>query len=96
MKITTHEFSEAINKATSIDLSEQQLKCYLLSCKAILRASHPYHPQINSVLTLLNHNYGNVFKWYQKPLGLIVIAGLSGIVTYGGLILLGWVSLPQG
>ncbi|QYJ86788.1 hypothetical protein K0I73_03300 [Shewanella mesophila] len=99
MKVIRHEFNEAINNATSIDLSELQLKelkSYLLSCKAVLKASHPYHPQINSALTLLEHNYGNIFKWYQKPLGLVLIAGLGGVVTYGLLILLGWVNLPQG
>ncbi|EGR1599211.1 TPA: hypothetical protein ACMDUI_004650 [Vibrio parahaemolyticus] len=99
MKITTDEFERYIAIANRADLSKeeyQETKAFFLKCQTVFTPPHAYIPRVSAALQALEHHQPENFQWYQKPLGLVVIAASGGVLTYAVLLAFGWVPLPQG
>ena len=100
MKVTDQDLEELFKKANSPEISETEyksVKAKLLCIKSETRLgeSKKYGARINAALTALEHHKPVKIELYQKPFGLILIAGLGGVLTYSILLSLGWVSTPN-
>ncbi|MDO6677103.1 hypothetical protein [Shewanella sp. 4_MG-2023] len=100
MKVTDQDLEKLFRKANSPELSESEYKsakANLLSIKSETRLgeSKKYGARIDAALIALEHHRPVKIEWYQKPFGLILIGGLGGVFTYGILLSLGWVSMPN-
>ncbi|MDI5836945.1 hypothetical protein [Shewanella xiamenensis] len=92
------DIEQAISDATkpNLTLAEyNRLKTFLLNCQSQLVPPNTFIPRVNAALAALEHHRPLVLSWYQKPAGLIFIAVCGGVLTYGALLLLGWVQLPH-
>ncbi|HHF2879466.1 TPA: hypothetical protein ACPJZV_000721 [Vibrio diabolicus] len=99
MKIATDEFERFIAIASRSDLSEQEYqeaKAFFLKCQTAFTPPHAYIPRVSAALQALEHHQPTALHWYQKPLGLVLIAASGGVLTYAALLAFGWVALPQG
>lgn len=100
MKLTDQDLEELFKKANSPELSETEyksIKAELLGIKSETRLGEgkKYGARIDAALLAIEHHRPVKIEWYQKPFGLILIAGLGGVLTYGILLSLGWVSMPN-
>ena len=98
MKITNDDFEHHVAKANMPNLTKQEYqetKAFLLRCQSTFTPPHTFIPRVSAALQAIEHHKIESVSFFQKPLGLIIIAGIGGVLTYGALLVLGWVNLPS-
>lgn len=93
------DIEKAIGDASRPNLTSDEyhtVKSILLQHQSQSTPPDTLLPRVNSALSLLEHHKPISIHWYQNPSGLVFIAVAGGVLTYGALLLLGWVSLPNG
>jgi hypothetical protein len=98
MKISNAEFEQKMAIAHKPNLTQKEYKeakSFFLKCQSTFTPPHTWIPKVSAALQTLEHHKPIKINFFQTPLGLILIAGLGGVLTYGILLSIGWVTLPN-